>query len=686
MLRLLSLALLGVLASSVSTAPAQGEWVTVEVLDHTGAPVEGVPVAGVALDADGEAKRAPLFRLGGVTDSEGEARLRAWRRHDVYAASLFDGRITLSDEEAPLRIVLPPVGALSIDLERYPDARRLRLRDDAGGLWISAQLTHGLRVQRIPFGLTLCVEASGPDGDVIEAIAGPTERAPVVWWTPEPKDFLVVSARLVDENGVGMPEMSARLWNRSRSIVLRPSGEGGVEGLVLRSRWELQPGERAVVREIDGDRQDAGLLEGEVRAPAMILDDVVDLGDVVLGSHSFLTAGRVLDAEGAPVEGARVRLQYFGSVPDELADERAQMRAGFDLNPSEFGALTDGRASAAFASVDFTDSDGAFELRTAHALHRKDPPLLFVEAKGPGAAAATARAPLRAGARDVELRLVPDGMVSIGLRSVPDPIRSCIVVRPRRVDDMLAHDMPAERLRQRPQDGRIGIAVPPGAYDLDLRYCADGWTFTTVATIEGVDVPPAAPATDVRLIAPALPLRTVTLRRPDGEPLSGLRIEVVTEHDARQFGSPTLVDAETGLVTWLALPRAQHLFVDVSGYAPVDLFDVHMGDEVILVPTKPVRLVLEGDSAPELGTFGVRTAAPGWPADSPLGAAARCDDESRGGCWMLAPGATYRIHVYGAGPAGRGASEGGRESDPTPWHGRLFRVPEGADEVVLGED
>jgi len=685
MWKLCSLALL---ALSITTRSSADEEVTVLVVDHAGAPVAGVKVSGVDLGEDGEPTRRIAFVRHGKTDADGAARLRRWSRHDVYAAALFDGRPVLSSPDAPLRIVLPPTGSLEVDLGAYPDASGFRFMDAGGERWIRERVDRGATIPHVPLGIELRVEIGGLQGSVSEVIDGPSAAGEVVRWRPEPPGSMVVRAQLVDADGDPLDGMSVRLWKRSNFIVLTPiDGESGwVEGRVRADRWDLSPGERGILRELDGDRLDAGLLEGTARAPKLIAGGVVDLGQVTLAPHPLAMAGRVVGADGAPVEGARIRIQFLAQVPDEARAERdpPSTRLGAEWGLS--GALEDGRAGAAFASVDFTDGEGRFELRTSRPIDANDAALLFFEATGPGRRGSTARGRVEVGRRDLEIGLVPNGTVRVDLGTVPAPVRRYMGVRARRVDGMRVIGDEEQRNRHTPVGSLSRLSLPPGDYDLDITFGAYFRWLTDVATIEGVHVPEGGEASDTRLEAPPIPLRSATLHPPAGDSLAGRRVAIFPGKDPGMFGMPAAVDVDAGVVTWLELEGQEHVFIDVGEYGPVDVCAAPEGGAITLAAPRPVRILFEGDSPPDPGTYDVAIAREGWPAYARHPGVERCASGDH--CWRLVPGQPHWIRMHGPDPSVREPGEQPRDSDPTPeqyrWHGRVFRAPLEGGEVSLG--
>lgn len=611
----------------------------------------------------------------------------------LYAAALFDGRPAISTAEEPTRIVLPPCGSLRVDQSGHPGATRLRVQSvrDGRPLTFRAGSLPGGRIDRIPAGIRLELGSIGPLEAVTATIAGPSEAGDVVEWRPRPSPRLEIRARLVDVDGAPLAGMSATLWRDRGSLLLRSvdRASGAVSGELLLEQWDLEPGETAIVREFDGDRLDAGLLEGAVRAPAVGDERAVDLGDVELLPHPLVTAGRVVDAHGEPVFGVDVRLRWrpeHRRVPSSLGS--AHGTAG-DLERMD-------RGDAAFASLDVTDADGRFALRSPAPLAAEEAAQVYIEAREPGRDGAVERLAVELGRTDLEVVLRELGRVRVGLSAAPESLRPYFGARLLPADSLgaVAVIEPARSARNRPES--VEARVPPGRYDVEVTFgmgprsgVSDpprrGEDHGVVVVLEDVDVPAGAESTDTRLDPLVLPLKDAKLRCPGGEPLSAHTSQVITVPPSTVAGDPVHVDLATGHVTWLDLDAFEHIFVRIGPHAPVDLVHLTDGDLVELEALQLFEVRFDGAPAPSPPVeVEVLPATNGWPRRQ-RGSGRTL--QAGGGTYRaaLARGGAYRLAIapWVVTEDGGGKVVGAPVSALRDWHGVEFTAPSSGDVIVL---
>jgi len=668
--------------------------VTVTVVDHAGRPVPDIEVIGFDLDDEGERPHRIRFTFAEATGADGRAFLPPERQGMRYAASLFDGRPAVSTAEDPTRIALPPCGSLRVDQSRHADATRLRVQSvrDGRPLTFRAGSLPSGRIDLIPVGVRLELGSIGPLEAVTATIPGPAEPGEVVEWRPRPSARLRVRARLGGADGAPLAGMSATLWRDRGSLLLRSVDRtsGAVAGELLREHWGLEPGETAIVREFDGDRLDAGLLEGAVRAPVVGDDRAVDLGDVELLPHPLVTAGRVVDARGEPVSGVDVRLQWrpeHRRTPSALG--AAYGTAG-DLERMD-------RGGAPFASLDVTDVDGRFALRSRAPLTAEEAAQVYIEAREPGRHGAVESLAVELGRTDLRIVLQEFGRVRVDLSAAPASTRPYFGARLLPADSLgsVAVVEPTRAPRTRPAS--IEARVPPGRYDVEVTFGTGPrsedfvpppqWEdHTVVAVLEDVDVPSGADSTDTRLDPLVLPLKTATLRCAGGEPLSAHTAQVTTVPPSTAAGDPVHVDRTAGSVTWLDLEAFEHVFVRIGPHAPVDLVDLPDGALVDLVALQPFELRFDGAPAPEPRIeVEVLPSKYGWP-QTRRGAGRILRSEGGTHRISLARGESYRLSippwivVQGDGDP---KVVGSPESVRRDWHGLEFTAPSSGDVIVL---
>jgi len=657
--------------------PAPAGDVAVSVVDHLGRPVRGIEVVGFDLDGEGAPPHWLNFTFAEETGRDGRAFVAPKRQGERYAAALFDGRPVISMAAEPMRIVLPPCGSLEIDLAGHPRATRVRFESLDGGqehVLPTAQRAT-VRVDHVPTGIDLELGAMSRMQTVTATVAGPAEHGEVVRWRPEAAPLVTVRARLVDASGAPRRGMASMLLGGGRSIVMRARDEvsGVVVGIVPEHEWVLGPGDTGLMRERDRFRDDAGLLEGDVRVPGVDGSGEVELGDVVMVQLPPLIHGRVVDAAGEPVFGAKVRLVPAGGDPLHVASA-SPGPARQDSRERVLDSIRD--------CHDVSGEEGRFELRSRRWSRERLAELTFIDVTTQGRGGASARATFAPMGGEVLLVLREPGRLRVGLSAVPPSMRRDLDLRLRRTDGL---DTVFERQPSRSRRGdEITVRVPPASYHAEISYRR-----TRVALLQGVRVPSGDECRDPRLDPLQLPIKSVTLLCPGGGSLASHGVSAWTEPSWPGAEAPVEIDRTSGTVTWFEDGVAEHLVVSVGGHVPVDLAHRHDGEVIELEPLARVRLEFRGAEAP--GPEARIQAAP-----VPAGASAERHlsrslvREPDGSVWLeLARGRTYTLGVEPRTlEMMQILEDAGVEELPMSdalrrWHGVEFAVPSSGDVIVL---
>lgn len=651
--------------------------VAVAVVDHLGLPVDGIEVIGLDLDGRGEPPDWLHFTFAAETGPDGRALVPPKRQGERYAAALFDGRPAISTASEPTRIVLPPCGSLEIDLAGHPRATRVRFESLDGGrervLPTAPRTT--VRVDHVPTGIDLELGAMSRMQTVTATVTGPTEHGEVVRWRPEAAPLVTVRARLVDAAGAPRRGMAAALHGGGRSIVMRARDEvsGVVVGVVPEHEWVLRPGDTGLMRERDRFRDDAGLLQGDVRVPAVDGSGEVELGDVVMAQLPPLIHGRVVDATGEPVFGAKVRLVPMSGDPLHVASA-SPGPARQDSRERVLDSIRD--------CHDVSDEGGRFELRSRRWSRETLAELTFIDATTQGRGGASARATFVPTGGEIVLVLRKPGRLRVGLSAVPAPMRRDLDLRLQRRDGL---DTVFERQPRRWRRGEeITVRVPPASYDAEIRYRR-----TRVALLEGVQVPSGRDCRDPRLDPLLLPIKSVTLLCPGGGSLASHGVSAWTEPSWPGAEAPVEIDRTSGTVAWFEHGVREHLFVAVGGHVPVDLAELRDGDVVELEARARFRLEFRGAEAPAPEARIQAVPVPGGSSDGPQ-LSRSLVREPDGSIWIeLARGRKYALGVDpGVLELVRIIEDGGIEVAPISdavrrWHGVEFTAPSSGDAIVL---
>ncbi len=319
--------------------------------------------------------------------------------------------------------------------------------------------------------------------------------------------------------------------------------------------------------------------EATAELPGLRAGVEIDVGDMVTAASAPLVSGRVLDAAGAPIAGAELRIRVarrWGTVP--LRD-------------------VEGAVSAA---------DGSFELRGVC-----DENELAIDARARGAYLPE---PVRVtlGATGVDLRLQPAGGIAGSVRIPPGMdvwqvqvyvVRSetsraaggATTVRRERVE-FADPDFsePSERAQFE------YFALPPGSVRVEV--CLGWGSEEPVVAIDDIAVVAGEITRDPRLadidLSAAARSVRVTVVGDDGKPLPAASVHVrVTDggwDDWREFEC-----GEDGVANVLFTTEAAHLLVVANGYRSVEV-DAASGERTVrLVRTAEsrVRVRLAADVA-----------------------------------------------------------------------------------------
>jgi len=379
----------------------------------------------------------------------GAVELRAW---DANGAPLASGMVSLHPIEPGAELGVQP---------SFLHRRAGMTRAIANGL---------ARFEPVRLGGELELAIAG-DGDSSQAlrIRAPASQGEVVKAEfRDPRAALVLRARLVDERGAVLAERDVNcIYMASHALnpdMLDSEQRSDAQGYV---RFPLgadrAQGERRTleftVEESDANRRSARIELAPAYAPGEH-----DLGEVRLALPPCVVAGRVLNAQGEPVEGADVS----ASCVEPSGDSSAKVRSR---------------------------NDGTFEVRASWECAE-----LHVNAASSTALAPTAR--VGRGARDVELVLRESGWIDGKLLLDAGLARRRLRVHARPADldpsrDERARHGSAKRV-QAQLDGTFRIErLEPGRYDLDIL---GDHQSDPLISLQGFDVPSGAACADERLL------------------------------------------------------------------------------------------------------------------------------------------------------------------------------------------
>jgi len=571
-------------------------------VDEHGAPLPGVPV-GLCIGPGAP----PEF----AATTEGPDALGEFAHFEAYFGELFESGMpmrlalpfpTPEPVEVPVddaaladvvTLVVPPTGRLAIDvrdeLGRPLDGERVRLQAIPAGVGFplatrSMTTADALSVDGVAefprVGLGLAIGATlepavGPGrtgrARAETSIDGPTEPGELVRATlAYAGDAAVLVGRLVDVDGTPLEPGSVRIDLTVRDASFGEEINAGMAEARIDAdgRFRAAPDEMTAVRSPVEARGPGRVL---LRVPATGGEDTLagsvpltfplprgltDVGDVVVALPPAAFQGRVVDADGAPIEGARV----FAS------------------------RLEDGRTSWVTGAETNSRGDGAFALRAdlAPGSYR-----LHASAKGYLLADPT---PAKVGATGIDVEMLASGSVA-GRVTVADGVP---------VERLRVEVASIELERDWPSQPSRAIDQPKKGGAFELRTVYPGRSLLTVH-LPGVDAPilsrelvVAAGKNDVGALDVAASVRPVALaiRDADGRPVPRGYATVTA-------GGATLRAEFVGGELSLLVPT---LPVDVelraNGFLPLVVRDLSAGQAVVLRPAGFARVALPADLRP----------------------------------------------------------------------------------------
>lgn len=325
--------------------------VFVRVLDADGRPAAGVPLgcgvnwglheappARAETTADGLAcfVDAPASRRA----FDGNVELRVLLPFAEPVRATLDRPYV---RDAPFEVRLPPTGGVHVRVDGAPDAdparvfvRRARANPSDGKTHpeVELELERGeARCERVGLGLELEVEVEATWGRSFTRLArvhGPERAGETVEAALSFADFPCVALRLLDARGDAV--------DRSTMIELLTDAPDGPASR-MRRRFVPVDGRIEVLLPDPlraGGRRFLRLSLDDERIAIVDLSRALptgrtDLGDVRIGDGPIVAEGIVVDARGAPIAGANVRVEAFGGEPREWRrNDEPSMTTGAD--------------------------------------------------------------------------------------------------------------------------------------------------------------------------------------------------------------------------------------------------------------------------------------------------------------------------------------------------------------------
>lgn len=426
-----------------------------------------------------------------------------------------------------------------------------------------------------------------------------------------------LALRLVDAAGRPLPAapftIRESLWDEGSSAMTEGGGTTDSEGrLRWTSRRTVGPGATWQLA------LDSAGARATVAVPNPLPAGETDLGDVRLGGGAVLASGRVVRADGSPVEGAAVvaiPLERDAPGNSIVGDLRATS------GPDGSFAITGGAASKRYRLL---AQAANLRLRAA--------------------------AEVAFGAADVRLEMDGAGAIAGSVR----PLAGMDLPRvsARRDPPVVEIDDPFQ-VRVQWQARAFTLAdLPAGSWS--VSFGAPG--FEEILRVDGVAVEAGATTRDPRLadvdLAPHVSIARVAV--VDAADLS-LREARLLVHDPVQPGSSVTLDERTnGRFAVIGPPGGATATAYCPGYRPA-LATQLLGDaRIVLYPGIKVRLRVRGSEPIAAGAFKLRAtlvydhAAPGAggaPLPGSLGRLRAGFDADRTAAFTLAAAGTWRLHL-----------------------------------------
>lgn len=535
--------------------------VRVRVLDARGRPAVGVPVrlawrGGSSLrqadrQATGAEGRALLFATGAAQLDA----LVAW----VDCLGAAPEFATVGD--APeLVLTAPPMGMLRVIAYDEQERPRSGVREVSldvvanpvrGGrnfeerTWSAPKLERdGAMFRCVALGkqFTARVRFDGVAGE--QSVSGDGPKLPnelVVLTLREKLGDPSLKLRVLDLTGAPCAKQRlalVRAWHAGYSLLGVEADAQGQLDVTLPADWRAAEGQRLLVvaRAPHDPANRATGYRGAVDVTALALQPATSARHAVqLREEPVLLAGRVLDAEGKPVAGATVTVDYSWTVQP---------------GPISFRGTADVRLQHDAVS----DAEGRFEFRE---LVPRDVLLpVRVSASGWVAAGEVRAAP---GKTDVEVRVALPGSLTLKLPGAP---------KGAMLYAYLECDGQTRGVHQVGDDGCVTFAaLPPGKWNLKFRMGLEA-----LDTL-GLEVPPGGACADPRLVRAdwrdKVLLVDTKVRSPQGQPLD-VSVNIMTEHPGGSSSMGTSVSGGRVLilasreVTRITLSHAEHRSVELD--------------------------------------------------------------------------------------------------------------------------
>ncbi len=568
--------------------------------------VEGRPIADALVALEAWSGGFPLVaQPAGRTDGEGRAEVRQfapWLR----STGVVDWSVVLADAFVPTRIGVayrpdpppstplvletPPLGSVRLcfveegGAPRAPDAS---VEVSSSGLsraprWID-EPGPDLRLGHVALGTTLVVtlygelgpseptHVVGPSEPAEEVVASIVVRSPRAQQPTLGTGEILLAGRALDPDGrpLAGEELEIELawaetWGR---LPLQTDAEGRFQHVIGTANGSpTAPIEGRLVL----TRSDRRGLQAELRIETLPQNGIVELGAVRFARLPGIVAGRVVDAEHAPVAGARIELAEIAPTARVLHDP----------------------GITSFAS-------GRFEVLRYESRMIGVQPELQVRAVSTDAGLSRWTA-FERGRTDVVLRLEPpawiEGELALPSGVEPSDVRLEVVEQGAAPAGSDAAASPSD-------DGRFRVGpVSPGPADLyvwlDPRHGSDVGLVAVRAIAAGGAADSRLAPLDVRGALRAYELHVLA---PDGSPAASPRL--VYEHLGRAVFVPYVGSAGRRAFRLVAPPPPLVVRIDASGMRSKSAPLEPGVTSVRLEPGLRVRVVVS--NPPELGEHGL---------------------------------------------------------------------------------
>lgn len=575
--------------------------IPVLVQDPFGSPVAGLPVA-VRLRSStwkNDHRVAPTGPDGRRTIRHVREGLRERddRRHSIAAvATLLEPVEVPFEPDSPptgeVVLTVPVTGSLEVRVLPMPGgppigAGRVELsvhepgRDEVPSFWsrvdtVTAELENGLaRFEHVALGLEVDVAARGESSTRSTRASGP---GPIVAGTPARmelalgSDHPVLRLRVLDSNGAPVPDTTLQVGVTSASVLGPESEHESVDTDGASVLWYDFPrfvavdAARTLFVQLDAKQGGSGE-SAEVDLSRGLALGLNDLGDVTLAAARLVASGRLVRADGTPIEDCTVSAQAVHSRED---------------GESWFESLDD--------VSDSTDGEGRFELPGRVETDR-------VRLSASCGAWIAEPLEVQVGAAGVVLTALAAGQVR-GRVLVDEGIEPTdLRVRLEPADEADRRDSTLRGRADVGKDGSFTIdELKPGTYDLKVTPDRNS---DSLARVEGVVVVSGATTSDPRLdpidlrgLMNCLEVELVP-PRPSDAVLGVLQVAYV-DNAGEDVSKTHFLNGTTNSLCFPA--ESIDLTVHVQGFRSATFADQRDDVRVELEPGIRVRLRLAGDT------------------------------------------------------------------------------------------